>query len=64
MVVPVIGKPVATREGGVDRNISMSIIVPLRYSVATREGGVDRNFVFLPLPPVQPLSRHPRGWRG
>ena len=33
---------VATREGGVDRNI---ILDPMRssFGVATREGGVDRN---------------------
>ena len=33
---------VATREGGVDRNILLSQNLP-RLEVATREGGVDRN---------------------
>ena len=35
-------KEVATREGGVDRNISTPV-PPYDVGVATREGGVDRN---------------------
>ena len=34
---------VATREGGVDRNIDMEREQLCRQHVATREGGVDRN---------------------
>ena len=34
---------VATREGGVDRNIGGGIVDWLLLKVATREGGVDRN---------------------
>ena len=34
---------VATREGGVDRNVFMFPAPPYRTVVATREGGVDRN---------------------
>ena len=35
-------EPVATREGGVDRN-SLALAVKEWEDVATREGGVDRN---------------------
>ena len=34
---------VATREGGVDRNIGMDVVSGMVKAVATREGGVDRN---------------------
>ena len=34
---------VATREGGVDRNITPTLEAALPTCVATREGGVDRN---------------------
>ncbi|MCI6787717.1 MAG: hypothetical protein MR574_08405, partial [Oscillospiraceae bacterium] len=37
--------PVATREGGVDRNYANGHKVQQR-TVATREGGVDRNGIF------------------
>ena len=35
---------VATREGGVDRNIKIGFPIVYGHLVATREGGVDRNF--------------------
>ena len=35
---------VATREGGVDRNLYQAIANNYLVTVATREGGVDRNF--------------------
>ena len=35
--------PVATREGGVDRNEEYNATVARLKAVATREGGVDRN---------------------
>ena len=35
---------VATREGGVDRNILRVLLQAVRPLVATREGGVDRNW--------------------
>ena len=38
---------VATREGGVDRNV-VQVAQPPADLVATREGGVDRNFVPCP----------------
>ena len=41
------GADVATREGGVDRNVSFLIRL-IASLVATREGGVDRNG-FIPL---------------
>ena len=53
---------VATREGGVDRNI-MAETVNLPRDVATREGGVDRN-AKLPQFWALEVGRHPRGWRG
>ena len=34
---------VATREGGVDRNVQLLIRQKALICVATREGGVDRN---------------------
>ena len=34
---------VATREGGVDRNIGYCLKTSTAVKVATREGGVDRN---------------------
>ena len=34
---------VATREGGVDRNVHLVCAVGVVFVVATREGGVDRN---------------------
>ena len=37
---------VATREGGVDRNLSAGFWPLSRQDVATREGGVDRNCSF------------------
>ena len=54
---------VATREGGVDRNMCAGIRQPFGYSVATREGGVDRNFNTQTIS-VGQMCRHPRGWRG
>ena len=36
---------VATREGGVDRNVKNSASLDKLPSVATREGGVDRNYM-------------------
>ena len=35
--------PVATREGGVDRNAMDASSITIESGVATREGGVDRN---------------------
>ena len=53
---------VATREGGVDRNLTRYIDTSLK-TVATREGGVDRNLLYCrQLRSVH--GRHPRGWRG
>ena len=37
------GHPVATREGGVDRNSASVTPLAAVVIVATREGGVDRN---------------------
>ena len=37
---------VATREGGVDRNVVMTADYEASIAVATREGGVDRNGIF------------------
>ena len=57
-----ISTTVATREGGVDRNIKNYSAQVLK-AVATREGGVDRNSLGLPI--GEKLDRrHPRGWRG
>ena len=53
---------VATREGGVDRNLIISAISD-PTAVATREGGVDRNLAWAKRNDVI-ISRHPRGWRG
>ena len=38
--------PVATREGGVDRNLKGKFEILADFLVATREGGVDRNGIF------------------
>ena len=46
---------VATREGGVDRNIKF-LRHHLAYLVATREGGVDRNNQQYQQPMTQPMS--------
>ena len=42
-ILALAGIEVATREGGVDRNMYCMIIEFERLLVATREGGVDRN---------------------
>ena len=54
---------VATREGGVDRNIPPANTTQATRAVATREGGVDRN-VLEYSDGHRETSRHPRGWRG
>ena len=54
---------VATREGGVDRNLVRFQACLTSLKVATREGGVDRNIADN-LPEVIIAGRHPRGWRG
>ena len=53
---------VATREGGVDRNVSVEEYIK-RNDVATREGGVDRN-ERVACYGKRSVGRHPRGWRG
>ena len=55
--------PVATREGGVDRNRPILLAVEALRRVATREGGVDRNIYWI-LKNCGGMGRHPRGWRG
>ena len=54
---------VATREGGVDRNIETLPKMFRACVVATREGGVDRNTALIKSKGYR-ISRHPRGWRG
>ena len=55
--------PVATREGGVDRNMSGAAGTGKSSIVATREGGVDRNLDEMDAS-IPEVRRHPRGWRG
>ena len=50
---PVWRHPVATREGGVDRNTPAEVISDV-IEVATREGGVDRN-----IPSISPSIHVP-----
>ena len=57
-----LAEKVATREGGVDRNVQL-LIWQKAIVVATREGGVDRNIANR-AQMNQDGSRHPRGWRG
>ena len=54
---------VATREGGVDRNLADEKIGKM-LDVATREGGVDRNTSSRAAAVSAAFCRHPRGWRG
>ena len=41
--ITIQGNAVATREGGVDRNLTERAMDGILSRVATREGGVDRN---------------------
>ena len=60
---PAISSKVATREGGVDRNMHQEESDGMVRAVATREGGVDRNNRYT-VKLHKARGRHPRGWRG